>query len=67
MLTIALSLLFGIVAFAAIAVLAVSLVSGARRARVIVAELATIERRAHVIRLGSGRSRPALLPALAAA
>jgi hypothetical protein len=46
MLAIAISLLFGLAAFAALAVLGASLSRCARRARAILAELAEIERRA---------------------
>ncbi len=44
MLAIAISLLFGLVAFAAIAVVHASVVTGTRRARRILAELAAISR-----------------------
>ena len=69
MLAIAVSLLFGLAAFAALAVIAFSLMSGSRRVRAIVAELAQIERRAPVTRPWAARlqPRPALLPAFAAA
>lgn len=44
MLAIAISLLFGFAAFSALTVVHASLVAGARRARLILAELAEIER-----------------------
>ena len=69
MLAIAISLLFGLAAFAALAAFASALFSGARRTRSIMAELAEIERRARVSRPRPALSRPraVLLPALAAA
>ena len=69
MLAIAIALLFTLAAFAAIAVIATSVIAGARRARAIRAELARIERPAPVIRLVPARSRPAagFQPLLAAA
>lgn len=69
MLTIAVSLLFGLTTFVALAVIASSLVSGSRRVRTILAELAEIERKARVTRPRPVRSQPqgALIPVLAAA
>jgi hypothetical protein len=69
MLAIAVSLLFGLAAFAALVVIASSLKAGARRARAIVAELAEIDRTARVTRPRSVPFRPRAvpLPALAAA
>jgi hypothetical protein len=65
MLAIAISLLFGLAAFAALAVIAAALLAGFRRTRSILAELAEIERRARVTRL---RPSPTVLrPAFAAA
>ena len=68
MLTITISLLFGLAAFAAMAVLGSSLIAGSRRVRAILAELAEIERLARVTRGRSALSmRPAVLqPAFAA-
>jgi hypothetical protein len=69
MLAIAISLLFGLAAFAALAVIASSLTSGARRTRAILAELAEIERKARVTRPRPVRFQPraVLQPAFAAA
>ena len=67
MLAIAISLLFALAAFASIAVIATSLVAGARRARAILAELAEIDRPAPVIRLVSTRPAAGFRPLLAAA
>ena len=65
---IAASLLFGLAAFAALAVLGSSLASGSRRVRAILAELAEIERKARVTRARAGLPRLRVaLPALAAA
>ena len=69
MLTIAISLLLALAAFAAIAVIHASLVAGARRARAILAELDAIERRARASTRPAA-SRPqwaGFPPALAAA
>lgn len=54
MLAIAISLLFGLAAFAALAVIRSSAIVGSHRARAILAELAEIDRRARV-----SRPRPA--------
>ena len=69
MLAIAVSLLFGLAAFAALVVIACSLTSGARRVWAIVAELAEMERQARVTRPLAARlqPRPAMCPAFAAA
>ena len=69
MLAIAVSLLFALAACAAIAVIASSLLSGSRRTRAILAELAEIERGRRVIRMRPVRlqPRPVLTPLLAAA
>ena len=69
MLAIAISLLFGLAAFAALAVIRSSVIAGSRRARAILAELAEIERRSLVTRSPSARSQPRMrpIPALAAA
>jgi hypothetical protein len=69
MLAIAISLLFGLAAFAALAVIRSSVTVGARRARTILAELAEIERRAGVSRSRPvpGWSPPAPMPVGAAA
>jgi len=67
MLAIAVSLLFGLAAFTALAVLASSLVTGARRARVILAELAEIDARPCVTRTAAVRPAAALLPVFAVA
>ena len=69
MLAIAVSLLFGFAALAALAVIVSSLMSGSRRVRAILAELAEIERQARVTRPRPVRLQPrvALLPMLAAA
>ena len=67
MLAIALSLLFALAAFASIAVIATSVIAGARRARAILAELAAIERPAPVIRLVPARPAAVFQPLLAAA
>ena len=67
MLTIALSLLFTLAAVVAIAVVRASLVTGVHRARVILAELAEIERRAWATRPAPARPQHALRRALAAA
>ena len=56
MLAIVLSLLFGLAAFAALAEIHASVIKGARRGRLILAEMACGERAA-------GRSRAALSPA----
>ena len=65
MLAIAISLLFALAAFIALAVLHASLVTGSRRVRAILAELAEIERSARVTRTRS--AQPALQPLFAAA
>ena len=65
MLAIAVSLLFGLAAFMALAVLFSSLAVGSRRVRAIAAELAEIDRTALVIRARSTHS--GLRPSLAAA
>ncbi len=69
MLAIAVSLLFGLAAFTALAVIASSLISGSRRIRAILAELSEIERKALVTRPRSVRPQPGIVfvPALAAA
>ena len=68
MLAIAVSLLFGLAAFAALAVIASSLSSGSRRVRAILAELAAIERKAPVTRPRAyPRPQAVFQPALAAA
>lgn len=75
MLAIAISLLFGFAACAALIVVHASLVTGARRARLILAELAALDRleAARPVRRerrpvrSTGYSRPALQPLLAAA
>ena len=69
MLAIAVSLLFGLAAFAALSVISSSLVAGSRRTRAILAELAEIERKARVTRPRAARPGPrvVLLPAHAAA
>ena len=68
MLAIAVSVLFTLAAFAALAVIHASLVAGARRTRAILAELAEIERGQRVIRVRPARLRPrAAFPLLAAA
>ena len=67
MLTITISLLFGLAAFAAMAILGSSLIAGSRRVRAILAELAEIERLARVTRVRPALSmQPAVLqPAFA--
>jgi len=55
MLAMAVSLLFGFAAFAALAVIRSSLRVGSARARLILAELAAIDRRAGATRLPSTR------------
>jgi hypothetical protein len=76
MLAIAISLLFGFAACAALIVVHASLVAGARRARLILAELAEMDRvelpRIEMAEMpprvrAKGYSRPLLQPALAAA
>jgi hypothetical protein len=69
MLALAVSLLFGLAALAAVAVIHSSLVVGIRRARLILAELDEIERQARVTRPAPAGSPPqlALRPAFAAA
>lgn len=67
MLAVAISLLFGFATFAALAVIHASLVAGARRARLILAELAEIERAAGAPLTLSRNSRPAAPWRLAAA
>jgi hypothetical protein len=69
MLAIAISLMFGLAAFTALAVIRSSVVAGSRRARAILAELAEIERRAGVTRGPSAlpRQPTARVPVLAAA
>ena len=69
MLAITISLLFGLAAFAAMAVLGASLMTGSRRVRAILAELAEIERRERVTRVRPALSTPraVLQPAFAAA
>lgn len=69
MLAIAVSLLFALAAFAALAVTHAALLTGTRRVRAILAELAEIERSQRVIQRLPSRSRPqpVLLPLLAAA
>lgn len=61
MLAIAVSLLFGFAAFAALAVIRSSVAVGSARARMILAELAQIDRRPAVTRPLA--SRPAATPA----
>jgi len=69
MLAITVTLLFGFAAFAALGVLGSSLITGARRVRGILVELAEIERKARVTRARSGLPMPrvVLQTALAAA
>ena len=67
MLAIAIALLFGLAGLAAIAVLRASLIVGISRARLILAELAEIERRAGATRPATARPGLMLRPALAAA
>ena len=69
MLTITISLLFGLAAFAAMAVLSSSLIAGSRRVRAILAGLAEIERLERVTRVRPALSkrREVLQPAFAAA
>jgi hypothetical protein len=69
MLAIAISILFALAAFAALAVIRSSVIAGWRRARAILAVLAEIERRGRITRTRPARPRPqpAFLPALAAA
>jgi hypothetical protein len=68
MLTIAVSLMFVLAACAAVAVIASSLLSGSRRVRAILAELAEIERSQRVILIRPARFQPqAAFPLLAAA
>jgi hypothetical protein len=69
MLAIAVSLLFALAGFFALAVLHASLAAGALRVREIRAELARAERSAQVIRVRPvlAMPRPALQPMLAAA
>lgn len=67
MLAMAVSLLFGFAAFAALAVIRSSLRVGSARARLILAELAAIDRRAGSTRLASTRPYQAPQRALAAA
>lgn len=70
MFAVALSLLFGIVAFAAIAEIASSVRRGARRGRLILADLAKLEnaaRRPVRVASASRPHRPAWQPRLAAA
>ena len=69
MLAIAVSLLFALAAFLALAVIHASLTAGAMRVREILAELAQIERSARVTRARPvlAMPRPALQPLLAAA
>ena len=69
MLAIAVSLLFALAAFAALAVIWSSLVAGSRRTRAILAELAAIERKARVTPPRPVRLQPraAPMPALVAA
>ena len=68
MLAIAVSLLFGLAAFAALAVISSSLATGLRRTRAILAELAEIERKARVTRARAyPRAQAVFQPALAAA
>jgi L-arabinose isomerase len=67
MLAIAVSLLFGLAACAALAVIRVSLLTGWARARLILAELAEFDRQPLVTRLPSARSHWAPQPGLAAA
>ena len=62
MLTIALSLLFGLVAFAALAQIWISVSAGLARGRLIVAELSRQDRAAR-----AKPTRPVVRPALAAA
>jgi hypothetical protein len=64
MLTVALSLLFGLVAFTALAQICVSVSAGVRRWRLILAELSAGERvRARTLRPARPASRPAVVPA----
>ena len=69
MLAIALSCLFGLAAFAALVVIRSSLGTGAARVRIILGELAAIERQPRVTRTPRARpqSRPGVRPAFAAA
>ena len=67
MLAIAISLLFALTAFAALAVIASSLISGSHRVRAILAELAAIERSQRVIRMRPVRLQLPAVPLLAAA
>ena len=69
MLAITISLLFGLAAFAAVAVLGASLIAGSRQIRVILAEVAEIERRRRVTRVRPALSMPraVLQPTFAAA
>ncbi|HEY6814528.1 MAG TPA: hypothetical protein VI168_03210 [Croceibacterium sp.] len=67
MLAIAVSLLFGFTAFAALAVIVSSLLAGSRRARAILAELAEIDARPRVTRSAAARPAAVLQPALAVA
>ncbi len=62
MLAIAISLLFGVVAFAAVAVIHASVAHGARRARLILAELAGTPRRTARIR-PRGQTPPTMFAA----
>jgi hypothetical protein len=66
---IVISLLFGLAAFAALTAICSSLLSGSWRVRAILAELAGLERRAHVTRARAVLPTPraVLRPALAAA
>ena len=70
MLTIAVSLLFGLAAMTALGIIRSSLIAGAARSRLILAELAEIDRAAaRTIRPATPRARPepAFRPAFAAA
>ena len=67
MLIVAISLLFGLAAFAAIAVIRLSLTAGAGRARVILAELAEIDSGITQTRSAVHRPRLAFRPSFAAA
>ena len=67
MLALAISLLFGLAACAALAVIRASLLVGTARARLILAELAEIDRRASASRPRRRSTVPAAEPRLAAA
>ena len=67
MLAIAVSLLFALAAFAALATIGSALIDGSRRARAILAELGEIEHRACVTRGRAAQWEPGYRPAFAAA